>query len=194
MLQSLGWCVAVFGSARIQPDTPYYSMAQALGQRLAEAGFPVIAGGGPGLMEAVNKGAYEAKGVSIGLNIELGQESRNPFQTHRLHFESLFARRTTFFMHSAAFVAMPGGIGTLDELFELMTLIQTRKMPPVPLILMGGEFWAGLLNWMRNEQLARGLISGPELDRLIITDDPDEVMRHIQAFWQEHAELLSLAP
>ena len=188
VLQSVGWCVAVFGSARIAKDSPYYTMAQTIGQRLAAAGLPLIAGGGPGIMEAANKGAYEAGGVSVGLNIKLQHESKgNDYQTHRLNFEYFFSRKATFFMHSAAYIALPGGMGTLDELFEVLTLMQTRKVPLGPIVLMGTDFWPGLLDWMRQQLERNQLIAPGELDRIIVTDDADEVMAHIQAFCREHA-------
>jgi len=191
MLQSVGWCVAVFGSARIAPDSPYYSMATELGRQLAGASLPLIAGGGPGIMEAANRGAYEAGGVSIGLNIKLAHESDgNPYQTHRLAFEYFFSRKATFFMHSAAYVALPGGMGTLDELFEVLTLLQTRKVPPAPVILMGTDFWKGLLAWMHDNLLSRQLIVEEDLDRIIVTDEPEEALRHIQAFCREHSSQL----
>ncbi len=191
MLQSVGWCVAVFGSARIPEDSPYYTMAQSLGQRLAAAGFPLIAGGGPGIMEAANKGAYESGGVSIGLNIKLQHESKgNDYQTHRLNFEYFFSRKATFFMHSAAYIALPGGMGTLDELFEVLTLLQTRKVPPAPVILIGTDFWPGLLDWMSEQLLSRGLIAQTDLDRIILTDDPDEAIKHIHDFCREYASQL----
>lgn len=191
MLQSVGWCVAVFGSARIAETSPYYTMATTLGRRLATAGFPLIAGGGPGIMEAANKGAFEAGGTSIGLNIKLQHESAgNSYQTHRLTFEYFFSRKATFFMHSAAYIALPGGMGTLDELFEVLTLLQTRKVPPAPVVLMGTDFWPGLLAWMSEHLLGRGLIAQADLDRIILTDDPEEVMRHIQDFCREYAGYL----
>src|SRR5690606_37433836 len=131
-LQQVGWGVSIFGSARITPESPYYHLSEQLGQRLAQAGLPVIAGGGPGIMEAANKGAFTAGGTSIGLNIRLPRETRrNQYQTHSLKFEYFCARKATFFMHSAAYIAMPGGFGTYDELFEVLTLVQTRKIAPV---------------------------------------------------------------
>src|SRR5690606_11132246 len=164
----------------IQPDSPYYHLAEALGKRLAEAGLTVIAGGGPGIMEAANKGAYEAGGHSIGLNISLPREPHNNhYQTHSLQFDYFYSRKATFVMHSAAYIAMPDGFGTLDELFEGATLVQTRKLPAAPVILIGNEFWAGLFDWVRSQQLANGLISPSDLDLFLITGDLDEVLRHI---------------
>ena len=179
-LQEMGWGVSVFGSARIQPDSPYYHLAEALGKRLAEAGLTVIAGGGPGIMEAANKGAYEAGGHSIGLNISLPREPHNNhYQTHSLQFDYFYSRKATFFMHSAAYIALPGGFGTLDELFEVTTLVQTRKIPEAPIVLIGTEFWAGLLDWIRSHLLGNGLIGKNDLDLFFVTDDLDAVMKHI---------------
>jgi len=182
-LEEIGWGVSVFGSARIRTDSPYYALSEALGGRLAKAGLPVIAGGGPGLMEAANKGAYTAGGTSVGLNIRLPQEELdNQYQTHSLAFDYFYSRKATFFMHSVAYIALPGGWGTLDELFEVMTLVQTRKVPPAPIILMGESFWSGLIDWVRDMQLGKGLISPNDMDLFMLTDDLDMVMEHIEAF------------
>src|SRR5690606_5133300 len=182
-LQEIGWGVSIFGSARIRPDSPYYALSEAVGARLAKAGLTVIAGGGPGIMEAANKGAFLAGGKSVGLNINLPHEtSCNRYQTHSLAFDYFYSRKATFFMHSAAYIAMPGGFGTLDELFEVMTLVQTRKIPPAPIILIGASFWAGLIEWIKANLLANHLIGPQDLDLLTITDDPDEAMRHIEVF------------
>ena len=190
-LQQVGWGVSVFGSARIQPDSPYYELTERLGQRLAQAGLPVIAGGGPGIMEAANKGAFTAGGTSIGLNISLPRETtNNRYQTHSLQFEYFYSRKATFFMHSAAYIAMPGGFGTLDELFEVMTLVQTRKVPPAPIILMGASYWEGLFDWMTQQLLARKLIGPTDLELVTVSDDLDEVMRQIETFYADYAEHL----
>lgn len=182
-LEEIGWGVSVFGSARTHPDSPYYALSEALGGRLAKAGLPVIAGGGPGIMEAANKGAYEAGGTSVGLNIRLPREEQgNQYQTHSLEFDYFYSRKATFFMHSVAYVALPGGWGTLDELFEVMTLVQTRKVPPAPIILMGASFWSGMIDWVRDMQLRNKLISPNDMDLFMLTDDLDEVMEHIEAF------------
>ncbi|MCX5591343.1 TIGR00730 family Rossman fold protein [Alcaligenes endophyticus] len=179
-LKEMGAGISVFGSARIKPGTPYYEIAQEVGRRLAEAGLTLIAGGGPGLMEAANKGAFEAHGQSIGLNIRLPHEtSNNPYQTQSLQFEYFCSRKATFFMHSAAYIALPGGFGTLDELFEVLTLVQTRKIPPAPIVLIGTKFWSGLINWIRDQLQTQGLIGPHDLDLLILTDDLDIVMHHI---------------
>lgn len=190
-LQQVGWGVSVFGSARIQPDSPYYQLTEQLGQRLAKAGLPVIAGGGPGIMEAANKGAYTAGGTSIGLNISLPRETtNNRYQTHSLQFEYFYSRKATFFMHSAAYIALPGGFGTLDEVFEVMTLVQTHKVPPAPIIFMGAEYWAGLFDWMKQQLLTNKLIGPDDLGLVTISDDLDEVMRQIEAFYSDYAEHL----
>lgn len=176
-LQEIGWGVSVFGSARIKPEHKYYHLAEELGQRLANAGYPVIAGGGPGIMEAANKGAYEAGGRSVGLNICLPREtSNNNYQTHSLQFEYFYSRKATFFMHSAAYIAMPGGFGTLDELFEAITLVQTHKTPYAPIILVGSSFWSGLVEWIKEQLISHAFISPKDVDLVTITDDLDEVM------------------
>jgi len=194
-LLEVGWGVSIFGSARIKPDSPYYALSEALGARLAKAGLPVIAGGGPGIMEAANKGAYEAGGTSVGLNITLPREaSHNRYQTHSLAFDYFYSRKATFFMHSVAYIALPGGFGTLDELFEIMTLVQTRKLPPAPIILIGTQFWAGLLDWIRNKLLTNHLIGPNDLDLLTVSDDIEMVMQQIEAFCADYAERLDSAP
>ena len=182
-LQEMGWGVSVFGSARIRPGSPYYALAEELGKRLAKAGLTVIAGGGPGIMEAANKGAYEAGGHSIGLNITLPREPHNNhYQTHSLQFDYFYSRKATFVMHSAAYIALPGGFGTLDELFEVTTLIQTGKIPHAPIVLIGTQFWSGMLNWIRDELETNGLISPGDIDLFFVTDNLDEAMDHINEF------------
>lgn len=194
-LQEISWGVSVFGSARIKPGTPYYALSEAMGARLAKAGFTVIAGGGPGIMEASNKGAFQAGGNSVGLNIQLPREaSNNQYQTHSLTFDYFYSRKATFFMHSAAYIALPGGFGTLDELFEVMTLVQTRKVPAAPIVLMGSAHWAGLLDWVREQLLAQQLIGPHDLDLLHVSDDPDDVMAYIEAFRASCAEHLEYEP
>ncbi len=194
-LEEIGWGVSVFGSARIKPDSPYYALSEAVGARLAKAGLTVIAGGGPGIMEAANKGAFEAGGKSVGLNINLPHEtSNNQYQTHSLAFDYFYSRKATFFMHSAAYIALPGGFGTLDELFEVLTLVQTRKVPHAPIILIGKSFWAGLIEWVEENLLANKLIGPHDLELLTITDDPDVVMQNIEAFCAEFSEQRTYAP
>jgi len=182
--------ISVFGSARVRPDNPYYELAHELGKRLAEAGYTVIAGGGPGIMEAANKGAYTAGGKSVGLNIRLPREtSNNPYQTHSLQFEYFVSRKATFFMHSAAYVALPGGFGTLDEFFEAITLVQTKKMPPAPIILIGREFWQGLIDWIRDHLVSNGFISAADIDLITVTDDIDEAMKIIHDCCSQFVDL-----
>ncbi len=194
-LQEIGWGVSVFGSARIRPDSPYYALSETLGGRLAKAGLTVIAGGGPGIMEAANKGAFEAGGNSVGLNIRLPHETKNNrYQTHSLNFDYFYSRKATFFMHSAAYIALPGGYGTLDEVFEVMTLVQTRKVPPAPIILIGTEFWSGLIDWIKAYPLANKLIAPHDIDLLTLTDDLDLVMQHIEAFCAEFVDERQAAP
>jgi len=183
-LQEVGWGVSVFGSARIKPGSRYYAIAEQLGQRLAEAGLPLIAGGGPGIMEAANKGAYTANGTSIGLNIKLPHETtNNQYQTHSLQFEYFYSRKATFFMHSAAYIALPGGFGTLDELFEVLTLVQTKKVPPAPIILVGKAYWDGLFNWVEEQLSQNGYISPGDSKLAIISDDIDEIIERIMRFY-----------
>ena len=186
-LKEMGAGVSVFGSARIKPGHPYYELAQELGRRLAEAGVTLIAGGGPGIMEAANKGACEAGGQSVGLNIRLPHETtNNPYQTHSLQFEYFYSRKATFFMHSMAYVALPGGFGTLDELFEAFTLMQTGKIPPGPIILVGSTFWRGLIEWIREQLLGMGLISAPDMNLFRVVDDPKEVAKILADFYATH--------
>ncbi len=173
--------VTVFGSARSEPTSPEYQQAERLGKLLAEAGFEVITGGGGGVMEAANKGAAEAGGHSVGLNIELPFEQRpNPYANIRLSFRYFFVRKVVFVKYSMAYVVMPGGFGTLDELAEALTLIQTHRIRPFPVILFGSDYWTGLVDWMRGTQLAHGMISPEDLDLFRIMDDPDEVVRFIK--------------
>lgn len=179
--KKIGMGVSIFGSARIGRDHPFYSLGLELGARIAKLGLPVIAGGGPGLMEAANRGAYESGGRSIGLNIRLPWETRdNHYQTDSLHFEYFNSRKASFFMHSLAYVVLPGGFGTLDELFEAITLVQTLKQPPVPIILVGTEFWSGLMVWVEDQLLKHGMIGKFDLDTITISDDMDEIIHHIK--------------
>ncbi|MYN13804.1 TIGR00730 family Rossman fold protein [Pusillimonas sp. TS35] len=194
-LKEIGWGVSIFGSARLRPDSPYYLLSETIGTRLAKAGFTVIAGGGPGIMEAANKGAFEAGGKSVGLNIKLPHEtSNNHYQTHSLNFEYFYSRKATFFMHSAAYIALPGGFGTLDELFEVMTLVQTGKVPPAPIILIGTHFWAGLIDWIRSQLLTHKLIGPNDINLLMITDDVDLAMRRIEMFCAQFSHERETAP
>jgi uncharacterized protein (TIGR00730 family) len=177
----LGPGVSIFGSARTEPGSPIYMQAENLGRLLAQAGFSVISGGGGGVMEAANKGASEAGGHSMGLNIELPFEQRpNPYANVRLNFRYFFIRKVMFVKYSVAYVVMPGGFGTLDELAEALTLIQTHRIRPFPVILFDSSYWSGLVEWMKNTQLAGGMISPGDLDLFRMMDDPEEVVRLIK--------------
>jgi uncharacterized protein (TIGR00730 family) len=169
--------VSVFGSARTLPDSPHYAAAQETAALLVRAGFAVITGGGPGIMEAANRGAFEAKGASIGCNIELPFEQKpNPFQTRSLTFNYFFVRKTMFVKYSTAFIIFPGGFGTLDELFEALTLIQTRKIRNFPVVLVGKQFWGGMLDWLKGTVLAEKAISQDDFALLYLTDSPAEAV------------------
>ena len=174
--------VSIFGSARTAPDDPYYLAAQETAALLVRAGFAVITGGGPGIMEAANRGALEAGGVSIGCNIELPFEQRpNPYQTRSLIFRYFFVRKTMFVKYSTAFVIFPGGFGTLDELFEALTLIQTRKIKNFPIVLFGADYWRGMLQWLEEVMLRERKINEADLHLLRVTDSPAEVVEIVQA-------------
>ena len=176
-LATLSRGIAIFGSARTRPDDPDYQAAQETGALLAAQGFAVITGGGPGIMEAANRGAFEAGGLSIGCNIELPFEQRaNPYQTLSLTFKYFFVRKMMFVKYSLAFVIFPGGFGTFDELFEALTLIQTKKIRNFPIVLFGSHYWSGLLDWLRAVVLPEGKISEHDLDIFHITDSPAEVV------------------
>jgi hypothetical protein len=182
-LAEVGPAVAVFGSARVAESGPDYALAREIGGKLAKAGFAVITGGGPGVMEAANRGAHEAGGLSIGCNIELPHEQHlNPYVDLSIEFHYFFARKTMFVKYSDAFVILPGGFGTLDELFESLTLIQTGKIRHFPVVLVGHAYWDGLVAWMRDVQLPAGAISREDLDLLRVTDDPDEVVAAVAAY------------
>ena len=172
--------VAVFGSARTAADNPFYAAAQETAALLAEAGYTVITGGGPGIMEAANRGAFDAGGASIGCNIELPFEQQpNPYQTRSLKFKYFFVRKTMFVKYSNAFVIFPGGYGTMDELFEALTLIQTRKIKNFPVVLFGSEYWRGMLDWVENTMLKSNYIGEADRRRLHLTDTPAEVVEII---------------
>ena len=176
-LAEIGPAIAVFGSARTQAGDPMYATAELVGSKLVEAGFAVITGGGPGGMEAANKGASEAGGVSIGLGIELPFESGlNQWVDMGINFRYFFARKTMFVKYSQGFIAVPGGLGTLDELFEALTLVQTQKVTRFPIVLIGVDYWSGMLAWLRDTVLAEGKIAQKDLDMLVVTDDVDEAV------------------
>ncbi len=182
-LAELGPAISVFGSARTPADHPAYALGEQVGRRLAEAGFAVVTGGGPGVMEAVNKGASEAGGISVGLGIELPWESElNPWVDVGINFRYFFARKTMFVKYSQGYIALPGGLGTLDELFEAMTLVQTQKITSFPIVLLGVKEWSGLLDWMGDAMLADGRIKQADLDSILLTDDVDEaIARMVEA-------------
>ena len=176
VLARVGMAVTVFGSARIKEGSPYYDAAREVGRGLAERGYAVITGGGPGLMEAANRGAQEAGGLSIGCNIELPHEqSPNPYANLSIDFRYFFVRKTMFVKYSEAFVVFPGGFGTLDELFEALTLIQTAKVERFPVVLYGSEYWKGLLDWIRERALDEGMVSTGDLELIQVVDTTDEV-------------------
>ncbi len=177
-LAELGRAVSVFGSARILRDAPEYALGVEVGRRLAEAGYAVITGGGPGAMEAANRGACEAGGVSVGLGIELPfEQGMNEWVDIGVDFRYFFARKTMFVKYAQGFVVLPGGFGTMDELFEAMTLVQTRKVTSFPVVLMGTAYWSGLIEWIRSTMLAEGKVAERDLDLLHLTDDPAEAVR-----------------
>jgi uncharacterized protein (TIGR00730 family) len=179
-LAELGPAIAVFGSARLRADHPSYAVAETIGRRLVEEGFAVITGGGPGAMEAANKGASEAGGVSVGLGIELPFESGlNEWVDVGVNFRYFFARKTMFVKYAEGFVVLPGGFGTLDELFEALTLVQTQKVTSFPIVLMGRRYWSGLLDWLRESAQGMGTIGPKDVDLLTLTDDVDEAIQTI---------------
>ncbi len=170
--------VSIFGSARTKPDNPYYAAAVETGRLLAESGIPVITGGGPGIMEAANRGAYEGGGFSVGCNIELPfEQGSNSYLTRNLLFKFFFVRKTMFVKYAAAFIVFPGGYGTLDELFEALTLIQTGKVKEFPVILFGSKYWEGIRKWLLDAAVAERNINPDDLDLFHVTDDPAEAVR-----------------
>ena len=189
-LSRIGPCVSIFGSARTKPNHKYYKLAEEVAQKIVEHGYGVITGGGPGIMEAGNKGAHIAGGTSVGLNIELPFEQHdNPYIDHdkSLDFDYFFVRKVMFVKYSQGFVVMPGGFGTLDELFEAITLIQTNKIEKFPIILVGKEFWSGLLDWVKQTLLeANNNISANDLDLIHIVDNAEEVIDILDSFYKEY--------
>ncbi len=180
-LHFVGPCVTVFGSARVGEDSAHYQLARALGARVAELGYTVMTGGGPGIMEAANRGAHEAGGRSIGCNIELPHEQRpNPYVDRFITFRYFFVRKVMLVKYSVAFVVLPGGFGTLDELFESLTLVQTGKIAAFPVVLMGTDYWGPLCDFLRNTLAARGMVGPGDLDLLTVTDSLDEAVAAIQ--------------
>jgi len=179
-LHFLGPCVTVFGSARFAPDNPYYQMARELGRKLGEVGFTIMTGGGPGIMEAANRGAREVGAPSIGCNIKLPKEQEpNPYLDRWMEFEYFFVRKVMLVKYSYAFVVCPGGYGTLDEIFETTTLIQTGKISNFPVVLMGQSFWQPLMDFLKHTMVKAGTIDTGDYDRLLLTDSPVEAVEHI---------------
>lgn len=187
-LNRLGPCVSIFGSARVKPDHPHYQLAEKIAARLTEEGFGVITGGGPGIMEAANKGAKLNNGLSVGLNIDLPfEQNSNPYIDHdkNLNHRFFFVRKVMFVKYSQAFIALPGGLGTMDELFEVLTLTQTGKIHSVPIILVGKEFWTPLKNWIVDTMLEKNAyISPQDLDLMPIVDDAEEIVSIINTFYE----------
>jgi uncharacterized protein (TIGR00730 family) len=192
-LNNIDPCISIFGSARTKPDNPHYKTAVKMAQLLVQEGYGVITGGGPGIMEAGNKGAFIQGGTSVGLNIDLPfEQSHNEYidVDKVLNHRYFFVRKVMFVKYAQAFVVLPGGFGTLDELFEVLTLIQTKKISPVPIILMGVDFWSGMKDWIVNTMLEKeGNISAKDLDLFYITDDPEEVVARINAFYEDKDKL-----
>ena len=198
-LSSISPSVSLFGSARTKEDDPWYLLAQEIGEQLSNAGFTVVTGGGPGIMEAGNRGAYKGKSPSVGLNIMLPHEqSGNPYQDISLMFRHFFSRKVMFVKHASAYVVLPGGFGTLDELAEILTLVQTRKTRKIPIILVHEPFWAGLIDWFKTKLVEEKTIDPEDLDLISILDKPDDILEAIFSHYEyrgfepsaEEAEIL----
>ncbi|MCL6220080.1 TIGR00730 family Rossman fold protein [Zunongwangia pacifica] len=189
-LSQIGPCVSIFGSARTKPDMKYYKLTEEIAKKIVDHGYGIITGGGPGIMEAGNKGAHLAGGTSVGLNIELPFEQHdNPYidNDKSLDFDYFFVRKVMFVKYSQGFVVMPGGFGTLDELFEAITLIQTHKIDKFPIILVGSEFWNGLVDWIKTTLLDTFKnISAPDIDLVQVVDTPEEVIEILNKFYEEY--------
>lgn len=188
-LAKIGPCVSIFGSARTEPDDKYYKMAEEIAERLVKHGYGVITGGGPGIMEAGNKGAKKAGGKSVGLNIDLPFEQINNDYIDNdklINFNYFFVRKVMFVRYSQGFIVMPGGFGTLDELFESITLIQTQKIGRFPIILLGREYWSGLFDWIKSVMLADGKISPEDLDLINVADTPEQAVHFIDEFYSKY--------
>lgn len=189
-MAKIGPCVSIFGSARLKEDDKYYKMAVEIAEKITEIGFGIITGGGPGIMEAGNRGARNAGGKSIGLNIELPFEQHfNPYidKNFSMDYNYFFVRKVMFVKYSQGFIVMPGGLGTLDELSEAITLIQTQKIARFPIVLVGSEFWSGLIDWFKNTLLKNGMISEEDLNLYRIVDTADEAAAHIKAFYDKYS-------
>jgi uncharacterized protein (TIGR00730 family) len=189
-MAKIGPCISIFGSARTKPENEYYQLGIEVAERLARAGYGIITGGGPGIMEAANKGAQEGKGKSVGLNIDLPfEQNHNPYidQEHNLEFDYFFVRKVIFVKYSQGFVILPGGLGTLDELFEALTLIQTKKINKRPVVLIGHAYWDGLISWIKSSMLEQEANISPEdLDLFRVVDTADEAVKYIEDFYISH--------
>lgn len=198
VMNNIGPCISIFGSARTKPGTKYYELAVNVAKRFTQEGYGVITGGGPGIMEAGNKGAALNGGTSVGLNIDLPfEQSHNPYINPdlNLNYRYFFVRKVIFVKYAQAFIVLPGGFGTMDELFEVLTLIQTKKITAVPVILMGKSFWTGMKDWISNVMLEQeNNIHASDLDLMPITDDPEEVIQIINNFYSNDSGAHSLQP
>lgn len=184
--------VSMFGSARTGPGHRWYKLGENLARLLSDAGFSVVTGGGPGMMEAFNKGAYAGKSKSVGLNIQLPREQQsNKYQDISLHFRYFFARKVMFVKYACAYVVFPGGFGTLDELAEILTLTQTGKSRRIPVILVGTDYWQGLLDWIRNQMLAEGMLTSADMDLINVIDEPEQVLAAIVKYYEGSLESAS---
>lgn len=191
-LGGVGPSVSVFGSARLKLGHPRYALAERIGRLLSDAGFGVVSGGGPGLMEAFNSGAQAGKSKSIGLNIELPREQRtNPYLDVRLSFQHFFVRKVMFVRYACAYVVLPGGFGTLDELAEVLTLMQTRKIRRIPIVLVEEAFWSGLLEWMEQKMVVEGMLDAKDLGLLRVVEEPEEVLSAILEHYGERSYMPS---
>ncbi len=186
VLSKVGPAVSIFGSSRLKPNDKFYKIAQKISFLLAKEGYAIITGGGPGIMEAANKGAKLAKGQSIGLNIQIPSEQKpNPYVVTLLDFHYFFCRKVMFVKYAKAFVIMPGGFGTLDELFESLNLIQTRRIGKFPVILVGSDYWQGLIDWIKNTTVKRNCISRSDLDIFCVVDTAEDVIKEIKNFYKK---------
>ena len=194
-MSRIGPCVTIFGSARTKPENKYYKLTEKIAKKIVEAGYGVITGGGPGIMEAGNKGAHLAGGTSVGLNIELPfEQNDNPYidSDKNLDFDYFFVRKVMFVKYSQGFVVMPGGFGTLDEIFEAMTLIQTKKIEKFPIIMVGTEFWEGVMIWIKSTLLEKfNTVSATDLDLIHLVDTEDEVIKILDAFYKQHGSRIN---
>jgi len=182
-LSDIGRAITIFGSARTTPGNKYYQKAEHLARLLAQKGFSVITGGGPGIMEAANKGAAESGGTSVGMNIRLPfEQTPNEYANVKLYYKYFFIRKVMFVKFAVAYVILPGGFGTMDELFEALTLIQTKRIKSFPVIMMGSEYWKGLLDWLKDTMLSQGMIIPEDLDLIRVIDEPEEVVEYIRKF------------